>query len=336
MKGGVKWKSGADTCVFKPAVKCAGEDAPRSGISRVTTKEAGAYDITVESLIREHFPHLVANNSVTIHDVACVPEFTEEDRGIAEDYGGDEKKGCKQLEPIEVGVKDTLVNLVTQLRASATMNEAITSTEYTLSDITKIRMLRPALLAAVDMVPDSGPWIIHGDCHLNNVLLVEGKASLADWGRTLIIEDPSTNQTIRTGILNWIRRFTKTPALTRKLLATFREQAGAYPQHPSIIVDPIVAAIEAPTDISYEIARRTMRGFVSFVLLSQVFGTASKFIHLLACETNAELRQEVTKIINRYMGIGEAPRVFGGTRRRKHRKTRKHFKKPLLRNNNAV
>jgi hypothetical protein len=70
-------------------------------------------------------------------------------------------------------------------------------------------MFQNAMSAAVELVPDAGPWIIHTDLHGNNILqssknTASVKFMLHDWGRSLVIADPTTPQGITSGIQEFI------------------------------------------------------------------------------------------------------------------------------------
>lgn len=67
-----------------------------------------------------------------------------------------------------------------------------------------------AMSAALAMVPDGGPWIIHTDLHTKNVLVSRtepGKYMLHDWGRTIVIASPIEKSTVVAGVREYMRVF---------------------------------------------------------------------------------------------------------------------------------
>ena len=75
-KGGLKWKQGADGCIFKPSVLCKGatHENPPNTISKVVPK--GSIDEYVESVISSRFRNVVDGKGVLIASQRCTPEFS--------------------------------------------------------------------------------------------------------------------------------------------------------------------------------------------------------------------------------------------------------------------
>lgn len=207
MYGGAKWRSGQDTCVFKPAVLCDGETAvaPNS-VSRIVPRDTS--DEHTERIIRDTFPDLVADESVTLHTQSCTPSFTSADLVPHSVYTP--KPGCQSLEAaglLTPGPKPQLVNLITPYRDGGAIR--VLADNYMMPKGAKlVALIQPILNAAVAMVPDDGPWVIHADCHFGNILLNNRTqtASLSDWGRTLIVSAPIGPASIRTGIEEFLIR----------------------------------------------------------------------------------------------------------------------------------
>ncbi len=276
MLAGAKWKSGTDTCVFKPAVKCQGETEVRPGVSRIRKKENAERDILIETRLRDAFPALVESGAVNVFSHQCVPEFTKED--IASDpaavFSG---KGCERLGEISEGPVPALTNLVTP-EVMSSMKSALTQLPN-LPTGNRIILMRRALQTAVDLVPDEGPWIIHADCHLGNVLLSGGNSTLADWGRAVIVENPKDIASIRKGVKEWLLSLShiglvpEYPAYKFLMAMTLTlHQPKEYAQHPRNVLGEIAINLWRKEEENQEIARQALRGWLLYVLINQAFG----------------------------------------------------------------
>ncbi len=212
-KGGLKWKQGADGCIFKPSVLCKGatHENPPNTISKVVPK--GSIDEYVESVISSRFRNVVEGKGVLIASQRCTPDFSP-----VNDW---------QSEPIEVAKKNTPCKTIDTNHPDLYTNFVIerydtdffsavnppaigTAPPVQLDLLSTLKLLRRALNAAVALVPDDGPWVIGLDFHIGNILVeldAEPFSSLADWGRTLIIENPNDLNSIRAGLRNAAEMF---------------------------------------------------------------------------------------------------------------------------------
>jgi hypothetical protein len=172
MKAGAKWKQGADTCVFKPAVKCEGESGVRPGISRIVSGETAANEERVEEVLKARFPELIKNGSITVSSHVCSPEFTPEDEKLGEEIqvAFNQKKqgfintrlGCESID------KSSSRNFITP-EVDGVPYFQWASSDRSVSD--KYKAIRNVIDAAVQLVPDNGPWVIHTDLHDGNILV---------------------------------------------------------------------------------------------------------------------------------------------------------------------
>ena len=265
-----QWKAGADTCVFKPAVRCAGESNRRPGVSRVRTKEAGARDLAVEERIRTAFPDLVSSGAVVVYSKACSPVYDAQD--MKSEVEGAE--ACAAL-GVRKGPADHL-NLITP-KMDGTMAEYFEAHP----EANRREVLQPAALTAVAMVPDAGPWIVHMDLHLGNVLYKGKTIALADWGRTLIIENPADLESVRKGIREWMAGYGGPVDETADVLvANLAMLDWPVAKHMgALLTDPVEGMEEHLAAI---------RGWAVYVLLGSSDPT------LLTATSQAELRSRLT------------------------------------------
>jgi hypothetical protein len=284
LRGGEIWKEGADTCVFKPAVRCEGEsERTPNAVSRIVNTDQATRDLEVETLIREKFPAVVEANLVTVHTKACAPDYDAQDLQFDKKFQPQIDHGCDKLNDFgSRGVYKTHTNMITPLRGE---------TFYTF--MKKNPAFRPAwknlisgiLQAAITMVPDDGPWVIHTDCHLNNILTIpkgEGEApelSLSDWGRALIIQNPKDIETVRQGIREWANsipylRIPKDLKDDNQLVNLILRNLGDYPQHPAIYHN-IFQLVFSDVPQKQTIGLSKLRSWLPYVLITEAYAMAN-------------------------------------------------------------
>jgi hypothetical protein len=324
-QGGVKWRSGSDTCVFKPAVRCEGETERPGGdvVSRVMTK--GSLDEGVEARIAKEFPQLVENGTVTVHTKSCTPQLDAED--LQSDPALNKAlRGCKFM-PRNPGAYPNLANLLTPNRGDETVYSVVT--RGNMRELTA--MLRPLLDAAATMVPDGGPWIIHADCHLRNLLWDGTTPSMIDWGRTVVIEDPTNLRSLREGLTAWVNESFRwiVTAYDRTLRAQGRTESplqrwegiflalakdgdiaggtalGQYAQHPAYVFEALSAVFSTPPETV--LVQGVLRGWLSFVLVNQLLNPEFRedpgneahagWADLLRARSQADLRGQIEAIL---------------------------------------
>ena len=280
VRGGRLWKEGSDTCVFKPAVRCEGDThRTPNAVSRIVNVGESTRDVYVEERIRKEFPELVTAGLVTVHTKSCSPSYDTEDLTYDKTFQMADGLGCEKLENLVLpGVNKAHLNMITPLRGE---------TFYTF--IQKNPAFRPRwrdmvsgiVQAALTMVPDKGPWIIHADCHLNNILTIpKGQfeppdLSLADWGRTIVIENPNDMSSVRKGVREWaenaaflqISKDMTDEEVGKRMTKTLLD----YPQHPSMYTEGL-SGIFTDDKAKQAYGIRTLRGWLPFVLVRQVMG----------------------------------------------------------------
>lgn len=276
LRGGEIWKEGVDTCVFKPAVRCEGEvNREPNSVSRIVNTAQATRDLEVETLIRETFPTLVDAGLVTVHTKSCVPTYDASDliKGFTP-YKGD---GCDKLTPLVPGPTPSHTNMVTPLRGETFYNfmrkNPAFSTDWK-------EMISGILLAAITLVPDDGPWIIHTDCHVNNILTIpkgvgeKPDLSLADWGRALIIKNPKDINSVRQGIREWAMSipYLKIPknANDSLLKTLIMQNLGDFPQHPSELHN-IFWMVYMDDVGKQQMALSKLRAWLPYVLITQTY-----------------------------------------------------------------
>ena len=200
-KGGERWRQGADGCIFKPPVACQSESGAISfnpstnTVSKIMPK--GSVDERVEEIIEKHFPHVVARKGVLIAKKRCTPLFIS--RNLPFNPSINQSNSTLPCMSINTNKPQKYTNFVLEEYGSdfkrAFGNSGV-------DDI--LVYIQNALNAAVALVPDNGPWILGFDFHLGNILVKrEGNeiiSSLADWGRTIIVENPNDPVSLQKGI----------------------------------------------------------------------------------------------------------------------------------------
>lgn len=277
-RGGRLWKEGTDTCVFKPAVRCEGEtERTPNAVSRIVNVGQSSRDVYVEERVRKAFPELVKEGLVTVHTKSCSPNYDAEDLTYDKTFQMAEDLGCEKLDNlVHPGVNKAHLNMVTPLRGETFYNFMYKNPAF------KPRwrdILSAIVQAAITMVPDKGPWIIHADCHLNNILTIpRGQfeppdLSLADWGRTIVIDNPNDITSIRKGVREWaenaeflqVSKGMTDEQVGRRIAQTLTN----YPQHPTMYTRGL-SGIFTEDKAQQEYGIHTLRGWLPFVLVRQV------------------------------------------------------------------
>lgn len=285
LRGGEIWKEGADTCVFKPAVHCEEEvDRVPNAVSRIVHTNQATRDLEVETLIREKFPALVEANLVTVHTKACAPDYMMKDLTFDRSFQPRDGHGCDKLglDRVDPGVVKTHTNMITPLRGETFYNF-----------MKKNPAFRPAwknlisgiLQAAITMVPDDGPWIIHTDCHLNNILTIpkgEGEPpelSLSDWGRALIIQNPKDIESVRRGVREWAKsiphlRIPEDLDDDYQIAELIIRNLGDYPQHP-VIYHNTFQLLTSVSAQKQKVGLSKLRSWLPYVLITEAYAMAN-------------------------------------------------------------
>ena len=237
-RGGQMWDQGDDGCIFYPRVACVGEKVPLSSDPNFVSKivPAKSLDLDVEMFLRKYFLHVVSKKGVLIARNNCVPQFVAEDwipsPKLAEKLVSSKYGACHGL--LAVKTPELYQNLLYE-KYDDTYFHAIQQEPF-LSNHTKcLLLLRHALNAAVALVPDSGPWVLHIDLQVNNIFVKLAKrySSLADWGRCCIIENPNDQTSITKGLTTLLEKLKTKITVKRK----FIEDYTGYPELPQF---PIV------------------------------------------------------------------------------------------------
>ena len=338
--GGRKVASGGDVCVYDPAVSCEGEDqrTPDS-VSRIIQAGTGDHDIEIEGIISARFPELVRGGYVTVHTKSCTPDFKDVDFDPpAQQWNG--RYACTAKINPDRGVDKNYVNLLTPKREGNV--GLLARIDYT--------ALKDAFVGAIALVPDDGPWVIHGDLHLLNVLVYNANdgirhTSLADWGRSFVVENPNDLDSIKAGLLTFLHRWNYSQKTNYAEASTeFFKKAkeGEIRWHnvaPKYLWYAIYTAIR---DNDLETLRSVIRGWNVLALAVAIDQrNDGNFSSICLKNTNqATLLNTVNELFNLNItvprhGVVEAPveapapAVSGGRRHRSksRRKTRRTSKK---------
>jgi hypothetical protein len=284
LRGGEMWKEGVDTCVFKPAVRCEG-DAERipNAVSRIVNTDQATRDLEVETLIREKFPYLVEAEVVTVHTKACAPDYDSQDLRDDKKFQPKIDHGCDKLNDFgSRGVYKAHTNMITPLRDITFYRFLKEHPEFRPG---WKRLIEGILQAAISMVPDDGPWVIHTDCHLNNILTIpKGEAeapglSLSDWGRALIIQNPKDIQSVRQGVREWAKsiphlRIPKDLNDDKELVSLILRNLGDYPQHPAVYHNSF-DLVFSDDPMKQKIGLSKLRSWLPYVLITETYSVVN-------------------------------------------------------------
>ena len=309
-QGKGRWRAGADTCVMKPVVACAEGDMPAQVtanpnryVSRVVA--SGSDDARTEQFIRTHFQPLIDANIIVVSIHACTPQFRDVDNNTQEqdtDYATNSNgAGCENLgiQQYVSGMSgDGTTNLITP-KFGKNMFTKLGSSFGIVTHQQMFLCLKTAIIAAISMVPDNGPWLIHSDLHLGNVLEIinptartirigdieftliandpsggNKQYAISDWGRVLRISDVNNGQEFYTALT------TRFPTGVDKYGRPYDKLspdiwAWRYMQHPPVLGDKLRkyrsnrAANPATIDDS---EKALFRGWTAFTLIYQCFG----------------------------------------------------------------
>jgi hypothetical protein len=183
MEGGSFLTSGAETCVFKPAVKCAqGDIPPGDFVSRIVENNG------IEEENQDNAKDALTSAMAKIHGNAqatewlggrplsmyfnfaiglCTPAFSAED--LVKEDGSPHT--CEI--PIRVGRVTSVTNLITP-RQDDDVRRMTHSTEETVTELRKF-------LHAVLLFNNEG--VVHTDAHFGNIAWMGDHIVLHDWGR---------------------------------------------------------------------------------------------------------------------------------------------------------
>lgn len=302
-----RWRAGADTCVMKPVVACAEGNTPAQVtanpdgyVSRVVS--ADSEDADTEQFIRTHFQPLIDANIVAVSIHACTPEFREADNNTQQqEMEYNHGAGCSNLgigQYVSGISGDGKTNLITPKFGKDIFAKAGNTFAYATHQQLFL-CLKTAIIAAISLVPDNGPWLIHSDLHLGNVLEIlnpvqrsvrvgsieftlmangvdEGNKQFAisDWGRVLRINDVNNGQEFYTALTTMFPTgIDKDGRPYDKLGKDI--WVWKYMQHPPVLGDKLRKyrsnRSADPTSISPE-EKALFRGWTAFVLVYQCFG----------------------------------------------------------------
>ena len=327
-KGGVKWKQGSDGCIFNPSVACQSESGEISFHKSNTISKImplGSIDEKVERFLQTHFPDLVAKKGVLVAQEHCTPFFLDTNLTF--------NKNLNQSDPLYPCMKITeksdpknYTNFVIE------QYDGEFAKIFKKSNITDIlHGLRHALNAAVTLVPDNGPWVLGFDFHLGNIFVKkEGKkinSSLADWGRTIIIENPNDPTSLRKGLYEGLQLLRNTGWQSMQLLPSGRlvkipliqfedygkgyiQTHGELPQFPDSVRKAMDDVYKRPVingvlnQNVHVIRLTTIIGIIKCLAYLQAFQTPrerSLLSTILGKLDSAESQADIAKSINEYI-----------------------------------
>ena len=331
-RGGAMWRQGADTCVFKPAVKCSDKEEPTPGhVSRILNRKDATTDVGVEEALRTNHPDIVRMKLVSVHARSCTPHYTESDTAA---WKGDEG-GCTRLGAINDATAKNHINLITPEMEGTLDSYFNKKPAPGAKDERAIRksnwrnIILGAISAAIELVPDDKEWIVHGDCHFGNVLLWRSPerswpiSALADWGRSMVIKDPNDLASVKAGIRQyavssgWIDQGEGDDVDVARVLGQMMGEG--YDQLPDAVMQSLgnLMLMEADDeDDGFKRRLARIRGWVPYVLVKQALpagdqlidratGVAININDLLTRPNQTELANLVTRILTSLPSPGD-------------------------------
>jgi hypothetical protein len=260
---------------------------------------------------------------VSVHARSCTPYYTTTDQ---EEWTGEEG-GCTRLGDVDNEAAEGHVNLITPEMSVGTLCSYFNKKPAAgVEDRREVRksnwrnVILGATTAAIALVPDDEKWIVHGDCHFGNVLLWRSRerswpiSALADWGRSLVIEDPNDLESVRAGIRQYVISsgwVDEDDASDRSVVSAIRRMVGqGYDQLPDTILDTLMNLMMMRGDDEAAFTRRMMRirGWVPYVLVEQALPVGDRLVDpdtgahinindLLTRPNQAELANLVMRIL---------------------------------------
>ena len=186
--GAGRWRQGANACVFNPAVSCGNEPPLPGHISRVINVVPGVEnkDVKYETFIKDNYPNLVANGSVSVYTKMCSPKFVNSDSILMP--GFPRSQGACNNIVTNNSQSQNQINLVTPLQGE-NLSEKFRGYRGEVPSSEIFKFLHPVFAAALELVSDNKSWLINMDMHGGNILTnpKTGLGMMSDWDQSLII-----------------------------------------------------------------------------------------------------------------------------------------------------
>lgn len=329
-RGKGRWRSGADTCVFKPAIKCKGDSKRPDDtyISRIVSVDSS--DPYNEDILRTKFPLLHQYKLISISDKVCVPEYLPGDEIPEKDYT-ETGYGCSEMQIDYTNRTTYQVNLLTR-KMLGSVSQYIKDMKIKDNLPAKLKILENALFASIMLVPDQGPWVVHMDLHFGNILVFQSVSntnfevqlsdktrltrtyaangiysSISDWGRVIYVENP---QSVAKGVFNWGSIYGYNDPRSIKKLGD-----GRFMQlHPHVMEYLAYGFDNARrTGKVSESVVKVIRGAMPHAIINQMMQSSPgqyilspeklntinpEFAKILKCSSQRELLEQVNKVID--------------------------------------
>lgn len=272
------WDQGDDGCIFYPRVACAGEKVPIPNDPTLLSKivPVKSLDMDVELFLRKRFLHVVNKKGVLIARNYCVPQFVVEDwmpsPKLSEKLASSKYGACHGI--LADKTNEKYQNILYE-KYDDTYFNAIQQEPFLSSPSKCLNLLRHAFNAAVALVPDAGPWVLHIDLQANNVFvkIVKQYSSIADWGRCCIIENPNDAASISKGLTLLLDKLKTKITVKRK----FIENYTGYPELPQfpLVIRKAYDVLRSSNAIDTE-ARNLLRLTTIYGIVNSIVDKVSK------------------------------------------------------------
>lgn len=331
---GAQWRSGADTCVFKPSVACSDGTAPRAVPGAVSRITADQDDARIQTTLLTNFPDLTQNRMIAVAEKICTPTYDRADLLRDPDFRG-RGSGCDALGQRIPGVNPRHVNMISRQLGDHFSGRAA-SERWTWSQ--RLDAMIVPLCATILLVPDGRPWAINVDSHMENVfeipppvaiqplplssgerLVVTPRGpsaySLGDWGRCFLFGDTSNLATLAAEVVAATRKAYSPPG--------YRYRLDGYAQHPPKLQVGWGRTVQHAMEGRFgEEDRNFLRGWFTYELIAQVFYSRVEFTlayigppgmenevarladELLTSSSQASLLRRLNQLL---VGVGKTP-----------------------------
>lgn len=251
-QGGYKWSEGVDGCIFKPYVLCDTdpdmdyEERKKKGkISKIVKKDKLSLEEKIEDILKQKFLHVVEGKGVVVSESHCTPKFVKGQNNVTGSNTRIRPNGpCNNL---DITKPENYINFIMEKYDKTLYDfsycdpgELITEQSICLETLQK------ALNAAVALIPDEGPWILHTDLHQANVLLKQSKdkngwsideSAISDWGNTVVLYNPNDKDEVFRNFRAMKYLFYSFGLSDKKQNTLFYEREEELLQFPSVIRD---------------------------------------------------------------------------------------------------
>jgi hypothetical protein len=212
--------------------------------------------------------------------------------------------------------------MITKFYNRGDYGEYSTKKQFTIEE--HLDNLRTAMNAAVALVPDAGPWVIHTDCHHGNIFVDKTNGvvttGLADWGRCILLPEIQRQESSRAAIDSLMKLMS---ALLKTRLVSFTDWIAndlwKYPQHSRSILKAAQRDLEYLNSPAYRPADaftnlKGLRGWTVYAILNALRNAHTNPLRvdispLLSTTSQKDLQETLNRLLGKedYINVVEIP-----------------------------